>query len=59
VAGITGFDPRSKARVDELREEMTRASKESPRTRHACRTAEREGIAPQVRNFVLQAEQVG
>ena len=39
-----------------LREDMKRASRKSPRTR-PLRAAEREGIAPQVRNFVRQAEQ--
>jgi len=59
VAGIAGFDPRAKARADELREEMKRASQEIAKDPARMRTAEREGIAPQVRNFVRQAEQVG
>jgi uncharacterized protein YukE len=41
----------------ELREKMKRASQEIARDPARMRAAEREGIAPQVRNFVRQAEQ--
>ena len=56
VAGIADFDPKAKARAGELREEMTRASQEIAKDPARMRAAEREGIAPQVRNFVRQAE---
>ncbi len=57
VAGIADFDPKAKARAGELREEMKRISQEIARDPARMHTAEREGIAPQVRNFVRQAEQ--
>jgi hypothetical protein len=56
VAGVADFDPKAKARSAELREEMKRASQEIARDPARMRAAEREGIAPQVRNFVRQAE---
>jgi hypothetical protein len=39
-----------------LREEMKRASQEIAKDPARMRAAEREGLAPQVRNFVRQAE---
>jgi hypothetical protein len=57
VAGIADFDPKAKTRAGELREEMKRASQEIAKDPARMRAAEREGIAPQVRNFVRQAEQ--
>jgi hypothetical protein len=57
VAGLADFDPRAKARSAELRTEMKQASQEIARDPAHMREAEREGIAPQVRNFVRQAEQ--
>ncbi len=57
VAGVADFDPKAKARSAELREEMKRASQEIARDPARMRAAEREGFAPQVRNFVRQAEQ--
>ena len=56
VAGLADFDPGAKARAAELREEMKQASQEIARDPARMRAAEREGIAPQVRNFVRQAE---
>jgi Ti-type conjugative transfer relaxase TraA len=56
VAGIADFDPRARARAAELREEMKRASQEIAKEPTRMRAAEREGIAPQVRNFVRQTE---
>jgi hypothetical protein len=56
VAGVADFDPKAKARAGELREEMKRASQEIAKEPARMRAAEREGIAPQVRNFVRQAE---
>ena len=56
VAGLADFDPKAKARSAELREEMKRASQEIAKDPASMRAAEREGIAPQVRNFVRQAE---
>jgi len=56
VAGMANFDPKAKVRAGELREEMKRASQEIARDPARMRAAEREGIAPQVRNFVRQAE---
>ncbi len=56
VAGTADFDPKAKARTAELREEMKRASEEIAKDPARMRAAEREGIAPQVRNFVRQAE---
>jgi hypothetical protein len=56
VAGIGDFDPRARSRAGELREQMERASREIAKDRTRMRTAEREGIAPQVRNFVRQAQ---
>ena len=56
VAGIADFDPKAKARAGELRDEMKRASQEIAKDPAGMRVAEREGIAPQVRNFVRQAE---
>ena len=57
VAGVADFDPKAKMRADELREQMKRASQEIAKDPDKLRAAEREGIAPQVRNFVRQAEQ--
>ena len=57
VAGVADFDPKAKARAGELRDEMKRASQEIAKDPAKLRAAEREGIAPQVRNFVRQAEQ--
>jgi hypothetical protein len=57
VAGVADFDPKAKARSAELREEMKQASQEIARDPARMRAAEREGFAPQVRNFVRQAEQ--
>jgi Ti-type conjugative transfer relaxase TraA len=57
VAGIADFDPKAKARSAELREEMKQASQEIARDPARMRAAEREGFAPQVKNFVRQAEQ--
>ena len=56
VAGVADFDPKAKARAGELREEMKRASQEIAKDPARMRAAEREGFAPQVRNFVRQAE---
>lgn len=56
VAGLADFDPRARARAQELREEMKRASQEIAKDPARMRAAEREGLAPQVRNFVRQAE---
>jgi hypothetical protein len=56
VAGMADFDPRAKVRSAELREEMKRASQEIAKNPARMREAEREGFAPQVRNFVRQAE---
>jgi len=53
---MTDFDPRSKARAAELRAVMKGASKEIANDPARMRVAEREGIAPQVRNFVRQVE---
>jgi hypothetical protein len=41
----------------ELPDEMKRAAQEIAKDPARMRAAEREGIAPQVRNFVRQAEQ--
>jgi Ti-type conjugative transfer relaxase TraA len=57
VAGMADFDPKAKTRSAELRTEMKQASQEIARDPAHMREAEREGIAPQVRNFVRQAEQ--
>jgi hypothetical protein len=57
VAGIADFDPKAKVRAGELRDEMKQASQEIAKDPVSMRAAEREGIAPQVRNFVRQAEQ--
>jgi hypothetical protein len=57
VAGVADFDFKTKARASELREEMKRASQAIAKDPARMRAAEREGIAPQVRNFVRQAEQ--
>jgi hypothetical protein len=56
VAGLADFDPKAKVRSAELREAMTRASQEIAKDPARMRAAEREGFAPQVRNFVRQAE---
>ena len=56
VVGMADFDPKAKARAQELREEMKRASQEIAKDPARMRAAEREGIAPQVRNFARQAE---
>jgi hypothetical protein len=57
VAGLADFDPRAKIRSAELRDEMKRASQEIAKDPVRMRAAERDGIAPQVKNFVRQAEQ--
>ena len=56
MAGLADFDPKAKVRAGELREEMKRASQEIAKDPARMREAEREGFAPQVRNFVRQAE---
>jgi hypothetical protein len=56
VAGMADFDPKAKARSAELRAEMKRASEDIAKDPACIRAAELEGIAPQVRNFVRQAE---
>jgi Ti-type conjugative transfer relaxase TraA len=56
VTGLADFDPQAKARSAELREEMKRASQEIAKDPAHMRAAEREGFAPQVKNFVRQAE---
>jgi len=56
VAGMADFDPKAKARSAELREEMKQASQAIARDPARMRAAEREGIAPQIRDFVRQAE---
>jgi len=56
VAGIADFDPKAKTRAGELRDEMKQASQEIAKDPTRMRAADREGIAPQVRNFVRQAE---
>ena len=56
VAGVADFDPKAKTRAAELREEMKQASQEIAKDPVRMRAAEREGFAPQVRNFVRQAE---
>jgi len=57
VAGMADFDPKAKARAGDLRAEMKQASQEIAKEPARMRAAEREGFAPQVRNFVRQAEQ--
>ena len=54
MAGIADFDPKAKTRAGELREEMKRASQEIARDPAHMRAAEREGVSPQVRNFVAR-----
>jgi hypothetical protein len=56
VAGMADFDPKAKARAGELREQMKRASQEIAKDPARMRAAVRADIAPQVRNFVRQAE---
>jgi Ti-type conjugative transfer relaxase TraA len=56
VAGLADFDPQAKARSAELRDEMKRASQEIAKDPARMRAAEHEGFAPQVKNFVRQAE---
>jgi hypothetical protein len=56
VAGMADFDPKAKARAGELRDEMKRASHEIAKDPARLRAADRDGIAPQVKNFVRQAE---
>ena len=56
VAGLADFDPKAKARAGELRDEMKPASQEIAKDQARMQAAGREGIAPQVRNFVRQAE---
>ncbi len=53
---MADFDAKAKVRAGELREEMKRASQAIAKDPARMRAAEREGIAPQVRNFVRQAE---
>jgi len=50
------IDPKAKTRASELREEMKRASHEIAKDPARMHAAQRESIAPQVRNFVRQAE---
>jgi Ti-type conjugative transfer relaxase TraA len=57
VAGLADFDPKAKARSAELRQEMKQASQEIAQDPARMRAAEREGFAPQVKNFVRQVEQ--
>ena len=57
VAEMADFDPKAKERSAELREKMKRAPQKIARDPARMREAEREGIAPRVRNFVRQAEQ--
>lgn len=57
VAGLADFDPKARARAAELREKMRQASQEIAKDPARLRAAEREGIAPQVRNIVRQTEQ--
>jgi hypothetical protein len=54
---MADFDAKAKARSVELREEMKHASEAIARDPAHMRETEREGIAPQVRNFIRQAEQ--
>ncbi len=54
---MADFDPKAKERSAELREKMKRAPQKIARDPARMREAEREGIAPRVRNFVRQAEQ--
>jgi hypothetical protein len=56
VAGVADFVPKARARAGELREEMKQASQEIAKDPARMRAAESEGIAPQVKNFVRQAE---
>lgn len=56
VAGIADLDPRAKARADVLCEEMKSASLQIAKDPVRMRAAEGEGIAPQIMNFVRQAE---
>ncbi len=56
VAGMADFDPKAKVRSVELREEMKKASQAIARDPARMRAAEREGIAPQIRDFVRHAE---
>src|SRR5713101_5095947 len=56
VAGMADFDPKAKARASDLRAEMKQASQEIAKDPARMREAEREGFAPQVRNFVRQDE---
>jgi len=56
VAGLADFDPKAKARAAALREEMKRASEAIAKDPARMRAAERAGFAPQVKNFVRQAE---
>jgi hypothetical protein len=53
---MADFDPKAKVRSAELREEMKQASQAIAKESARMREAEREGFAPQVRNFVRQAE---
>jgi len=57
VAGLADFDPQAKTRAAELRQEMKQASEAIAKDPARMRAAEREGLAPQVKNFVRQAEQ--
>ena len=56
VAGLADFDPRAKIRSAELRDEMKRASQEIAKDPVRMRAAERDGFAPQVKNFVRKTE---
>ena len=56
VAGLADFDPKAKVRAAELRDEMKQASEAIAQDPARMRDAEREGFAPQVKNFVRQAE---
>jgi hypothetical protein len=52
---MADFDSRAKARSTELREEVKQASQEIAIDPARIRDAEREGLAPQVSNFIRQA----
>jgi hypothetical protein len=56
VVGMADFDSEAKARSAQLREEMTQASQQIAKDPARMLEAEREGFAPQVRNFVRQTE---
>jgi hypothetical protein len=57
VAGVADFDPKAKAHASETPGGYEAGLPEIAKDPAKLRAAEREGIAPQVRNFVRQAEQ--